>query len=163
MAVTVPVWGVANRDISRDRQFQAGGGRHTALNRSEMRQPSVRNDAGVPRSSRAAQRDRIQARAHAASNRGSSATRYAAFAVFAVLVAAIVLFIPGLSAQASRGNPETPATSVVTVNEGDSLWTVAQRSMPHADTRSAVIELRKANNLRVSDLAVGQQLKVPNS
>lgn len=187
MAVTVPAWGTAQRSAptrerrsasSRSTAQRSGAHRSNAQRsaalRSTAQRGSERRDSfssssrsasavrTLPRSSRAAQQERLRARASSAGTRQAGKTRYAVFAVLGIVVAALVLLVPGLSAEASHMHSETPATSVVTVNPGDSLWSVASRSMPEVDTRSAVIELRKANNLRGSDLVVGQQLVVPN-
>lgn len=167
MAATVPAWGTSHsttpvRGRRTNTQRSATGRASGGADRHETAARQTRGGASLPRSSRAAQRERMQARALHASHRQGAKARYAVFAVLGVLVAAIVLLLPGMSAEASHGTPESHATSVVTVNAGDSLWSVASRSMPDVDTRSAVIELRKANNLRGSDLVVGQQLVVPN-
>lgn len=80
----------------------------------------------------------------------------------AVLVAMFALIAPGISAQASRTVTESPAQSIVTVAPGDSLWSVATRSMPDTDPRSAVRELRVVNNLKGTALTPGQKLVVPS-
>lgn len=192
MAVTVPAWGTAQRSAptrerrsasSRSTAQRSGAHRSNAQRSNVQRSAALRSTAQrgserrdsfssssrsasavrtLPRSSRAAQQERLRARASSAGTRQGGKARYAVFAVLGIVVAALVLLVPGLSAEASHMHSETPATSVVTVNPGDSLWSVASRSMPDVDTRSAVIELRKANNLRGSDLVVGQQLVVPN-
>lgn len=87
--------------------------------------------------------------------------RYVLIATIGFLLAGVVLFLPGMSAEASRGVTESSPQSVVTVRPGDSLWSVAKRTMPEMDTRSAVIELRKANSLSGPNLVAGQKLVVP--
>lgn len=156
MAATVPAWGT---------QRSSSGRSNRQVSKQRPRQRAVRPASGsreLPRSSQAAARERMQARALAAPSRQAPVGKYVAFTLLGALVAALVLLLPGLSAEASRGTSESHATSVVTVNPGDSLWTVAQRSMPDVDTRSAVIELRKANNLVGSELVAGQQLVIPS-
>jgi len=73
----------------------------------------------------------------------------------------LALVAAGVSAQASRAVIEGPAQFVVTVNQGDSLWSVATRSMPDADPRDAVRELRELNGLKGTVLSPGQQLVIP--
>lgn len=155
MAATVPAWGTQRRSSARSN-------RHAAAQPPRQRAARPRSTRGaLPRSSQAAARERMQARALAVSSPKAPVGRYVAFTLLGALVAALVLLLPGLSAEASRGTSESHATSIVTVDPGDSLWTVAQRSMPDVDTRSAVIELRKVNNLVGSELVVGQQLVIP--
>ena len=55
-----------------------------------------------------------------------------------------------------------PALTQVTVQSGDTLWTLAQRLAPSQDTRKVVDQLRRLNHLRsASDLKAGQQLLLP--
>lgn len=173
MAVTVPAWGAqSNRPERRPVRRSVGksvsqpGARDRRHQRVASSGPvRVVGGARLPRSSHAARTARLQSRpsqSQSRARRNASHKRNAVIGGLAFLVAALILFLPGLSAEASRGAPESSAQSVVTVRAGDSLWTVAQRSMPDTDTRSAVIELRKANGLRGSDLTVGQQLVVPS-
>ncbi len=165
MAVTVPAWGAQTRQspqrrTSRSQVSSRRGG--TSTGRSTR--PAAATDSGLPRSSRAAREQRMRdsaARARVDAVRPRSKVRYIFIAALGFLLAGVVLFLPGLSAQASRGVPESPAQSVVTVRPGDSLWSVAKRTMPEMDTRSAVIELRKANALNSPNLVTGQKLVVP--
>lgn len=164
MAVTVPAWGAHSRQSSQ-RVYRSSAIRGVRPPGTRPNPPSdVRGGRGLPASSRAARAARMRAQA-VTRGRSQSATgflsRNAVVVGIAVLLAVLVMLLPGLSAQASDDASESPAQSLVTVRQGDSLWTVAQRSMPQLDTRSAVIELRKANGLKGSDLVVGQQLVVP--
>ena len=151
MAVTVPAWGAQTRQSPQRR-----------TSRSQV--SSRRGGTSTGRSTRAAREQRMRenaARARVDAVRPRSKVRYIFIAALGFLLAGVVLFLPGLSAQASRGVPESPAQSVVTVRPGDSLWSVAKRTMPEMDTRSAVIELRKANALNSPNLVTGQKLVVP--
>jgi|GEM_PF-1105783 len=87
--------------------------------------------------------------------------RYGVITALAVLIAMVALVGAGISAEASRVVTEGPARSLVTVGEGDSLWLVATRSMPDADPRAAVRELRELNRLKGTALTPGQQLVIP--
>lgn len=67
------------------------------------------------------------------------------------------------SSQASIATsaPE-PAPTRVTVQSGDTLWTLAQRLAPGQDTRKVVDQLRRLNHLRsAGELKAGQQLLLP--
>ena len=66
------------------------------------------------------------------------------------------------SSEASgRMHPVQPRT--VTVQAGDTLWTVAERVAPHVDPRLVVAQIQSANHLRSPQLLAGMQLVVPRS
>ncbi len=120
------------------------------------------------RSARPASPQRVR---HLTSRRGVNARsargrghglRYGLVALLAGVVALLVLAAPGISAQASRVVTEGSAQSVVTVEQGDSLWTVATRVMPDVDPRAAVREIRVANGLKGTALSPGQKLIIPS-
>jgi len=77
-----------------------------------------------------------------------------------VLVAASLLLVARLSAGSAPGTPALPAGSTITVQPGDTLWSIAQRAEPHSDPRLVVDQLRKANHLDSVVLSPGQTLKV---
>lgn len=88
--------------------------------------------------------------------------------VLLVLVLAALLlgaFAIGRSASSQATTvTSTPAaaTTQVTVQSGDTLWSLAQRLAPEQDTRKVVDQLRRLNHLRsASDLKAGQQLLLP--
>jgi len=87
--------------------------------------------------------------------------RGVAVAVLAtVLLAALLLLVARLSAGAPPATPALPAGSTVTVQPGDTLWSIAQRAEPGSDPRLVVDQLRKANHLNSVQLSPGQTLKV---
>ena len=49
----------------------------------------------------------------------------------------------------------------VTVSPGDSLWVIAQRLAPDADTGLLVDQIRVANHLSSDQVVPGQELMVP--
>ena len=77
-----------------------------------------------------------------------------------VLVAASLLLVARLSAGSAPGAPALPAGSTITVQPGDTLWSIAQRAEPRSDPRLVVDQLRKANHLNSVVLSPGQTLKV---
>ena len=165
MATTVPAWAAQTRHPPRRHPVRAADERRNAAVRDprSTRSPA-RSADGLPRSSRAAREDRMRqlsARGDVDVVRHRSRARYVLIATVGFLLAGVVLFLPGMSAEASRGVSESSPQSVVTVRPGDSLWSVAKRTMPEMDTRSAVIELRKANSLSGPNLVAGQKLVVP--
>jgi LysM repeat protein len=50
----------------------------------------------------------------------------------------------------------------VTVHEGDSLWSIAQRVAPHVDPRDAIVEIADLNGLSSSVVQAGEQLAIPH-
>lgn len=51
--------------------------------------------------------------------------------------------------------------SAVTVQSGDTLWSIASRVAPNRDPRVEVAALQQANGLHTSDVATGQLLRLP--
>jgi LysM repeat protein len=89
-------------------------------------------------------------------------TRRGLVAVVAVtgLLAVLLLTVARLSAGAAPGVPAAPVGSIVTVEPGDTLWSIAQRAEPKSDPRLVVDHLRKVNHLDSVVLSPGQTLKV---
>lgn len=87
--------------------------------------------------------------------------------------AVLVLLLVGLLlAAVSLGGARTQAAGVesegqrapvqtVTVQPGESLWSVAQRIAPDNDPRDVVAQIRRLNDLESSSLQVGQLLVLP--
>lgn len=93
-------------------------------------------------------------------------TRRGRVLVLAVLVA--VLFAAfSLGRSASQASPPpavpvpAPAPAVVTVEAGESLWSLARRAAPDNDPREVVAHIRELNNLSTAHLVPGQQLLLP--
>jgi len=86
-------------------------------------------------------------------------------AVLATMLAcAALLLIARLSASPSvspsSGAVGRPAVGVVTVQPGDTLWSIAQQVQPGRDPRQVVDQLRRVNRLHSVALTPGQTLKV---
>ena len=78
-----------------------------------------------------------------------------------VLVLAAVYAAFGLG-RASAGSEAVPQHAhAVTVQPGDSLWSIAVRTMPKSDPRDAVAQLKSLNHLSSSSVVVGEQLQLP--
>jgi hypothetical protein len=58
---------------------------------------------------------------------------------------------------------DQPSTSVVVVQGGESLWSIAQDVQPHADPRAVIHDIKALNGLTTSVVRVGQALTVPLS
>lgn len=83
-----------------------------------------------------------------------------------VLATAVTGALLLLVAHASQGQaprsaaPAAGASGVVVVQNGDTLWSIAQRIDPKADPRQIVDRLRRSNHLTSIDLSPGQTLKL---
>jgi LysM repeat protein len=77
-----------------------------------------------------------------------------------VLLGALLLMAARLSAGTAPKVPSVPAGAVMTVQPGDTLWSIAQRAEPNSDPRPVVDHLRKVNHLNSVVLSPGQTLKV---
>jgi hypothetical protein len=79
-----------------------------------------------------------------------------------VLLAALSL-VAAVSAQATSQAPAGPGRGVVqlTVQPGQSLWSVAESADPGADTRAVVQQIVELNSLTGSAIFAGQRLWVP--
>ena len=83
----------------------------------------------------------------------------------------LVLLLAGLLLAAfSLGQQDTQAASVVgaqaelqsvTVQPGESLWSVARRIAPDNDPREVIAQIRRLNDLESSSLQAGQHLLLP--
>jgi LysM repeat protein len=51
---------------------------------------------------------------------------------------------------------------IVVVQEGESLWTIAQTVAPNADPRAVIHDIKSRNGLQSSVVHVGQALQVPS-
>ena len=51
----------------------------------------------------------------------------------------------------------------VYVSQGDTLWSISSRTVPHADRRKHVYSISKLNHLENSNIYPGQALLVPIS
>ena len=70
-----------------------------------------------------------------------------------------------LAGEPARANVEPTvepvATARVVVQQGDSLWNIAQRQAPTRDPRDTIHEIRELNALRSNLIQPGQVLLVP--
>jgi Tfp pilus assembly protein FimV len=82
--------------------------------------------------------------------------------VLAIAVAVLglgLVWLARLSAPQSAASP--PAPYAVTVQPGDTLWSIASRVAPQSDPRAEVAALQRRNHLTGVDLTPGQILRVP--
>jgi hypothetical protein len=83
---------------------------------------------------------------------------WAVLGALAVAVMAVLLVIAHASAPGSAGRSSSPAPAVVTVHDGDTLWSIASRIARGRDPRAVVDQLERVNHLSGANLAPGQVL-----
>jgi hypothetical protein len=78
------------------------------------------------------------------------------------LLGGVMLVVAYLSLPAAteRAVPAAVPNSVVTVQSGDTLWSIAQSVAPNRDPRAVVADLQSRNHLSDVALSPGQTLKV---
>lgn len=52
-------------------------------------------------------------------------------------------------------------TRIITVCAGDTLWSIAEEHVGESDIRNSIYEIKKLNELKTSELTIGQELLVP--
>jgi hypothetical protein len=77
-----------------------------------------------------------------------------------LVIGALVFALNGGGALAT-GDQTHVSFRYVTVESGDSLWSVAERVAPNADPRDVIADLVSLNGLESSVVSPGQQLAVP--
>ena len=83
-----------------------------------------------------------------------------------LLILAVGLLLAAISvgragSQAATATETGPSLQQTTVQQGETLWAVAQRIAPDNDPREVVAQIRRINHLESSSLRVGQQLLLP--
>ena len=82
-------------------------------------------------------------------------------ALVAVLYAAFSVGRAHTQAVTTAGQEQAPAVQQITVEPGESLWSVARRVAPQNDPREVMAQIRRLNDLEGTQLQVGQQLLLP--
>jgi hypothetical protein len=84
--------------------------------------------------------------------------------VLLVLLGVALIWGAGRSAQADGdATPVAPAAgALVTVHQGDTLWSIAKGLAPSRDPRAVVLAIRELNDLDSGAVHVGQQLVLPS-
>jgi LysM domain-containing protein len=82
---------------------------------------------------------------------------YVVLGLVAAALTAGVLWLAHASAPAPHA---ANAAAVVTVQDGDTLWSIASRVAPERDPRTVVADLERLNHLSGPDLRAGQVLHV---
>jgi hypothetical protein len=77
------------------------------------------------------------------------------------LILLAVISVGRAGSQAATATETGPMLQQTTVQQGETLWAVAQRIAPRNDPREIVAQIRRINHLQTSNLRVGQQLLLP--
>lgn len=80
-------------------------------------------------------------------------------AALAALFAWAALMAPARAADAQLAGPG--ATVTVTVQPGDSLWTIASDRVPGQDPRVTISQIRELNDMAGARVLPGEQILVP--
>ena len=116
--------------------------------------PSVR--ANAPRQASAARRQPLRL-----TRRGRAVLFLAASSLLAGVVIGSGQWAGASDATGPVSAPSGPATAVVVVQPGESLWSIAQSVAPGADPREMVLRLRELNGMADAVVVPGQSIVVP--
>lgn len=87
--------------------------------------------------------------------------------VLAAVVAAPIVAVLGVAALSAGGSAVATGSSVttefdyLTVQSGQSLWSIAESIAPQSDPRDVIAEIRSLNQLSTSSVQPGQRIAVP--
>ncbi len=83
---------------------------------------------------------------------------FTAIAVFLLLLALTTRLLFQIA-----GAEDEVTYKVITVIDGDSLWSMAKDQEPKGDIRKYIYQIRKINGLDQANIKVGDRLKLPIS
>ena len=86
--------------------------------------------------------------------------RIVLFAATILTLVGLVVAFGQLAGASDTSRPESP-TAIMTVQSGDSLWSIAKSALHTTDPRETVERIRELNGLSDSVIVPGQQLIVP--
>lgn len=94
--------------------------------------------------------------------RGRFMSRALVSALAAVLAVSVLSFGKDVAIAAlSNASAATVASHAVVVQPGETLWQIAARELPNADTRDGVARIRTLNALEGGSIRAGQSLAIP--
>ncbi|AWB88917.1 LysM peptidoglycan-binding domain-containing protein [Salinibacterium hongtaonis] len=113
----------------------------------------------------------LQASIPTASNGGQGRSRLRltrrgriVFTTLSALPVVAIALVLGLNGGIATATDTTGApVGVVTVDAGESLWSIASEISPNSDPRDFVAEVLAFNQLSSADVFPGQQLAIPSS
>jgi hypothetical protein len=94
--------------------------------------------------------------------RGRALARLVALVALIVLGIGLMLAMTGAFGSAAAGTRSTtPATRVVVVQPGQTLWSIAAQVAPNADRRDTIARIVELNALANSSVSAGARIAVP--
>jgi hypothetical protein len=94
--------------------------------------------------------------------RGRALARLAALLTVVALGIGLMLVATGAFGSAAAGTrPTAPATRVVVVQPGQTLWSIAAQVAPNADRRDTIARIVELNALANSSVSAGARIAVP--
>jgi nucleoid-associated protein YgaU len=103
-----------------------------------------------------------RSRAVRLTRRGRLVRSLVALAAALAMALAGVVHMSGAPARAGAGPSDPVAVERVSVEQGDSLWLIAERVAPERDPRDVVHRLRELNGLDSNLIQPGQVLLIPS-
>jgi len=82
--------------------------------------------------------------------------------VLGIVLSAVLMVVGSWSADAETQSSGAPATGVVVVQAGQSLWEIASSVAPESDPRATITAIRDLNGLGSDAVVPGQALVVPS-
>lgn len=147
MATTTPF--PASSRTSTLRSRVPSGSRHASGARPVRSPRSTSAAVRTPRATRQAAGIRLTRRGRVA------------LATLAAGALSIMVVLSGQITADAGSQTAGPATSVVVVQSGDSLWSIAQEVAPAADPRETIARIRDLNGMRSATVIPGQSVVVP--
>jgi hypothetical protein len=94
--------------------------------------------------------------------RGRALARSAALVAVVVLCIGLMLAATGAFGSAAAGTqPTAPATRMIVVQPGQTLWSIAGQVAPNADRRDTIARIVELNALANSSVSAGARIAVP--
>lgn len=79
---------------------------------------------------------------------------------FSIIIVLAVLLSSIFLASSVYGY-EIKQYDTITIESGDTLWEIAHRYNNGGDVRKVILEIKKANNMKSSEIFAGEELIVP--
>jgi Tfp pilus assembly protein FimV len=79
----------------------------------------------------------------------------------AVVALAFALLAGGSALAGEQGGAPAGSFETVTVQPGDTLWSIAADVAPHADPRDVVSDIARLNSIDAGSISVGEELAIP--
>jgi len=82
---------------------------------------------------------------------------------FSIFIGLILVIAVSLISVVTVYGYKTPQYKVISVRNGDTLWSIATKYIKSGDVRENVYKLQTANNLSGTDIYFGMEIRIPVS